>query len=244
VRLVMLAKRTLVFLFAVGLLLQAFSQTLAASFSVNSDPVGAEVILEGVVTIVGITPVSFEQGPEGEYKVRIKKYGYETYRSSVYLDPQKPMSLSVNLKPKTRFKALARSVLIPGWGQAYTDQRLKAGCFLLLAAASVGSYLIADSDFDDKDDRYNDLLREYNSLSTYEGKLALYPRLAEAREEAYDFESVRRITIGAVIAVWGLSALDLLFFFPETGSELAVGSLSIVPDVKNGGARVMLTHRF
>ncbi|UCD94711.1 MAG: PEGA domain-containing protein [Candidatus Zixiibacteriota bacterium] len=240
----MLAKRTLVVLFVAAVSFLAVSQAIAAGFSVSSNPAGAEVVLKGYITVAGITPVSFQQGLEGRYKVRIEKYGYETYRSHIYLDPQKPMSLSINLRPKTRFKALARSVLIPGWGQAYTDQRFKAGSFLFLAAAAVGSYLIVDSDFDDKNDRYRGLLREYNELTTYAERQALYPGLAEAKKDAYDAENVRRITIGAVVAVWGLNALDLLFFFPEMGGDLSVGSLSIVPDVEDGGARVMLTHRF
>jgi len=238
------SKGSLVALAILFLPLLINAQQTPSGFTVVSNPQGAEVMLKGDVTIAGVTPVNFAQPPEGRYQVKLTKYGYETYKTSIYLQPGTPMSLTIQLKSKTRFKALSRSLFIPGWGQSYTDQKFKGGVFLFLAAGAVASFLAYDADYDDKVDRYKGLLNEYQQASTYEEKEKLYSRVATARKDAYDAESARRITIGATVAVWSLSLIDLFLFFPEETGSLSVNSLSIRPDMEQGGAQIVLTHRF
>ncbi|UCC43258.1 MAG: hypothetical protein JSU65_08915, partial [Candidatus Zixiibacteriota bacterium] len=50
-----------------------------------------------------------------------------------------------------------------------------------------------------------------------------------AQEEAYDSENTRRITIGAIAAVWAINVLDALIFTPEERGLLKVQGLSIAP---------------
>jgi len=224
--------------------LWSHAQQAASGLVVTSEPPGAEVVLEGEVTIAGLTPVSFAHGIDGRYKIIIKKYGYESYKSIVYIKSDKAMSLSVRLKPKTRLKALARSAVFPGWGQFYTEQNHKAGIFLTMAIGAVSWYFIADSNFDDKDDHYRSLLSEYRRLTTYEDKAWLYPYLSDARKEAYDSESTRRIAIGTVVAVWGINLLDLLFHFPAPSGFLEIEGISLVPNLESGGVQLTLFHNF
>ncbi|MCX6827499.1 MAG: PEGA domain-containing protein, partial [candidate division Zixibacteria bacterium] len=195
------------FLLPFGLMAQEQPQ----GFRVESSPPGAEVSLRGNFTINGITPVNFTQGLDGHYAIVVQKHGYETYRSSIYLQSERGMSLTVRLRSKTRLKAFVRSMIIPGWGQSYTDQSLKGKCFTLLAAGAVASYLIADSRFNDRNNEYKATRTRYNSAKNFDEKVYLYSHLQNAKKKAYDAENVRRITIGATIAVWGLNLIDLLF---------------------------------
>lgn len=240
----MLSKGTLVVILTFILPVSMLGQDAPTGFTVNSNPAGAEVVLTGDITVAGVSPVRFTQPLEGRYKLKVVKPGYETSKSAVYLEIGKPMSLTVELKPKTRFKALARSVFIPGWGQAYTGQKFKGAALFVLAAGAGASFLIADADFDDRTVRYDNLLSQYNQASTFEEKQQLYPGLASARKDAYDAETLKRITIGATIAVWSLNLLDLFFFFPEESGSLVINSLSIKPDIERGGAQIVLCHRF
>jgi len=240
----MLSKGNLVVLVLIILPLALSAQQLEGGFSVNSFPAGAEVTLKGNLIISGISPVNFTQRMQGRYKVIVKKYGFETYKSSVFLQPEKQMNLSVKLKPKTRFKAIARSTLIPGWGQNYSGQKLKGGCFFMAAVGAVAAYLKADSDYDDKNHQYENTLTQYRQSNIFDEKSRLYQELSTARKDLYDAESVRRITIGATIAVWGLSVLDLIFSFPEERGDYTVNSLTIKPDFNDGGAILSLSHRF
>jgi PEGA domain/Family of unknown function (DUF5683) len=240
----MLSKWKLAVVILCLLPLAAMAQEQPKGFSVDSSPPGAEVSLIGAITLNGLTPVRFTQALEGNYQVRVKKYGYETYKSSVFLQADRDMNLTVRLSPKTRFKAAARSLLIPGWGQSYTEQKTKGAIFMIMAAGAIASYLIADADFKDKNDHYKLISSEYDNATSYEEKVRLYPQLGTAKKDAYDAENIRRITIGATVAVWGLNLLDVLFFFPEETGSLSVNSIGLKPDLKSGGAQLVLSHRF
>nr|MBN2276305.1 PEGA domain-containing protein [candidate division Zixibacteria bacterium] len=240
----MSSKGSLILALIIIIPLVSAAQDKQAGLTVTSNPQGAEVTLKGNLTIIGVTPVQFLQPLDGKYNIQVKKYGFETYKSTLYLQRDKISSLSVNLKAKTRFKGFARSLFIPGWGQYYADRKFKGGIFTVLAIGAIGSFLIADADYNDKVDRYEDMEVEYNNLTSYGEKEALYSTLAEARKDAYDAESLRRITIGAAIAVWSLNLLDILFLFPENEGLLSVDNITVKPDLKQGGAQVILSHRF
>lgn len=240
----MLSKGNLVVIILLSLPLTLFAQQSGGGFTVNSNPSGAEVLLKGDLIISGVSPVSFTQGIQGQYRVLVRKYGYETYKSSVYLQPEKQMNLSVQLKPKTRFKALSRSFLIPGWGQYYSEQKFKGGCFFTLTVGAVAAFFIADADYDNKILHYENTLDRYQRATLYDEKRNLFQELSTARKDAYDAENFRRITIGVAIAVWGLNLLDLLFSFPEENGSYSVNSLTVEPDLNHGGATLLWSYRF
>lgn len=217
------------------------------SLTVRSIPEGALITLTGEVVVSGVSPATFNHVLIGDYRLELKKYGYENYKTHVVLDPNKNTQVDINLSPKTRFKAMARSLFIPGWGQRYTDQKTKGFLFTTLAVGSVVAYLIADDDFDDKKQIYDDKLREYDitkSSGTYEDLVKIHGELVEAQEDAYDAEDIRRVTIGAVIGVWGLNLLDALFLFPEERGTFSVKGLTIAPDVSPVNTGVTISMDF
>jgi hypothetical protein len=220
------------------------AQESSHGFTVNSSPPGAEVSLIGLLTVSGLTPVSFTQGLEGNYRVTIKKHGYETYKSSIFLQPDRSLTLTARLRPKTRFKAAARSLIIPGWGQSYSGQKFKGLCFTLMAGGAITAFLLTDSDFHDKDDKYKATLDKYNSAENYQEKISLYSLVGITKNDAYHAENRRRISIGMTAGVWALSILDIFFFFPEDNGSVLVNTIGIKPDLENGGALVVLNHHF
>jgi hypothetical protein len=221
-----------------------FAQETGGGLTIDTSPSGAEVHLSGIISIDGLTPARFAQGLEGHYQVRIKKSGYETYKSNLFLQPDRNINLTVKLTPKTRLKAAARSLLIPGWGQSYTDQKTKGLIFTLAAIGAGAGYFMSDSDFDEKNNRYKATLSDYNRASTFEEKNRLYTRLALTKKEAYDAENGRRIAIGAVIAAWGINLLDILFFFPEESGSMVIDKLSLKSAPQKGGGTVVLSYNF
>ena len=225
-------------------LIAAAQETSPGGITVDSSPPGAEVSLIGVVTLNGLTPVTFAQGLEGHFRVECRKSGYETYKTSVFLQSDKAVNLTVHLRAKTAFKGAARSLLIPGWGQSYSGQKTKGTFFTLLAVGAVSSFFIADAKFNDKEDNYNSRLNLYNSATQYNEKQILYEQLKAARQEAYDAETIRRITIGATIAVWSINLIDMVFFFPEERSSMVVNTIGFKPDLNQGGGQIVLSHRF
>ncbi len=219
----------------------------SADLTVNSTPPGAQVTLQGEARVAGITPARFRQLLIGSYEVVVQQPGYETYKTRISVDPTRPMEVNVTLSPKTRFKAAARSLFIPGWGQRYADQKTKGWALTFLAAASVAAYFVTDHDFDTKYDRYMTARHEYDSL-LHNGNItelqSSYVTLQNRQHDAWDAENLRRISIGSAIGTWGLSFLDALFFFPNNRSDVFVKGLTIAPSGDVSKVGLQLSYKF
>ncbi len=232
--------RTRMFLAVAALMLSTAAASHAQRITVVSEPGGAIARLVGDAEVAGITPVTFGQPLFGAFQLIVSKPGYETQRRWVVLDPSRAIEFEVRLSPKTRLKAAMRSVIIPGWGQRYTDHHGKALLFAGLAVGSGIAYLIADHRFDSKYDEFKDVEDRYHAASTTAERMRLWGEMAAARRDAYDAEDLRRITIGAAIAVWGLNLLDVLISSPGRSSQVSVKNLSIMPtaDFEHVGMQV------
>lgn len=229
----MFIKRNLIITIILAIFCFFHTGISANNLTVKSNPDGAQVKIEGDVTVSGVTPTLFRHTLIGTYKIKVSKYGYETYETKVLLDPSKQMELNVDLSKKTRFKAAARSLLIPGWGQRYADQSFKGKAFTVLAITSLVGYYFTDKDFDREYDRYQEHLKEYDELletGTYDQIQAKLPILLDHQERAYNMENRRRIAIGTVIGAWSLSFLDALFFFPEEEGAFTVKGMQVQPE--------------
>lgn len=218
------------------------------NLTVRSNPPGADVLVQGEASATGITPVTFQYPLIGSYDLKIKKHGYETYKTRMVLDPAKQMVVDIKLSSKTKFKAAARSLFIPGWGQRYAEQSTKGFMLHCLAAGSMTAYLITNHDFNTKFDRFETLRSEYDSaLTAGAGNDDLQTRwgnLYAAQKKAYDAENARRISIGSVIAVWGLGVLDALLFTPEERATFSVKGISFEPTADGKSLGLRLTKSF
>lgn len=225
----------------------AFGQDEPPQISVQSNPPGATVTIEGEAYLTGVTPAAFYQTLIGHYLLKVSRSGFETHSYRVMLSPDRPTVINVDLIPKTRFKAAARSVFIPGWGQRYSEHDGRGKLFTGLAAAAVGYYLVTDANFDDKNDVFLERLSQYDAMAAG-GSLAdikwMQPRLDKAQQEAWDAENRRRLAIGMVVAVWGWSVLDALLLFPENGAEVSVMGLSLAPKTGFGEVGLKLSRSF
>jgi hypothetical protein len=136
----------------------------------------------------------------------------------------------------------------PGWGQFYSEQPTKGALMTTLAIAAGVSLAIAETRYQDKRDMY-DLAYSNLAVAQAAGSLSelrpLELTLNAARSDAYDAENYRRAAIGATVAVWALSFLDALLFFPETKESPATRSLSSTsPSSQPGGASLSLEPEF
>lgn len=234
----------LVFILVLLLPASLLGQDLSTGLTVNTNPPGARVILDGDITITGLSPVSFPGELQGRFKLTIKEEGYETYRQSLNLYSGRLMEINLGLRPKTRYKAVWRSLIIPGWGQIYSGRKTKGVIFTLLAIGATSYYFIADNDFYEKLDDYSLIRSRYFSEKNEAEKALLYSQFKTARHKAYDAESNRINAIGGVIGIWAISLIDALFLFPQQKNIVPINSLSIRPGPNQGGAQIVFSHRF
>lgn len=194
------------------------------SLVITSEPTGAVVTLRGPYEWVGQTPWQLYREVSGLYRVEARLPGYESYESEVTLGAGGVRELRIQLSRRTRLKAASRSMLFPGWGQAYNGSRGK-GLLMSFAALGAGAGLLVTHEmYNDDLDTFNERKRAYER-STRQGDLqALHAAVEDASddaERAYD----RRQVVGAIaLGVYAASVLDAIFFFPSgeaTPSSLA-----------------------
>lgn len=218
------------------------------NLTVRSNPPGADVLVRGEASATGITPVTFQYPLIGAYELKIQKHGFETYRTRMALDPAKQMVVDVRLSPKTRFKAAARSVFVPGWGQRYAEQKTKGFLLHLMAAGAVTAFVVTDHNFNDKFDRFETLQTQYDSaLIAHAPNDEMQSRLSalnDAQKKAYDAENARRISIGSVAAVWAIGVLDAILFTPEEKATFSVKGVALEPAVDTKSFGLRLTKSF
>lgn len=234
------------FLYALLLITLASLSTKAQSpgLNITTSPPGAEVILIGDAIISGVTPVVFRQGLIGRYEVQIVRRGYESYSTTIVLDPTQPYYLNITLSPRTRYKAAARSLFIPGWGQKYSEKGSKGFLFQLGLFGAGLAYLITDHDFQWKYDDYLDRRQEYNAATTYVEQERTYTRMAEAKKSAWEAEETRRFTIGLGVGLWALNVIDALLFFPDNRETFSYKGVALTPAIENQRVGFALSARF
>ena len=227
--------------------LTSFSQNSQGVLTVNSVPSGAEATLEGSVKVTGVTPSTFKQLLIGNYKLKISLSGYETFKTDLAIDPTRHFEINATLNPKSKFKALMKSVVVPGWGQTYLERNKKGRIFTFLTAGSVLAYYLIDKDFDDKYDYYQQKLNEYDSVKVF-GDIndlrIVKTKLDEAQNDAYDSENIRRVSIGVVAGLYGLNILDVLFFSPIEKQTVAIKGFSLMPNSYKDGVKLTLSKKF
>lgn len=221
--------------------------TTAGGLTVRSTPPGALVTVEGDVTVTGVTPTILQHRLAGNYDITIKKRLFETYKTSLALDPGRAQALDISLSPKTRIKGALRSLIIPGWGQWYSEQKGKGLLFSFLAVGSATAFLIAEDEFQMRYDRFEASVNAYDAArdtADFATLQKLEQQLQKDQADAYDAENVRRATIGVAAGVWALNLLDVLFFFPEDKSGVDIYGFNLAPTTGQETFGVKLSRNF
>ncbi len=217
----------------------AVAQDNVGNLTVVSSPVGTAIMLDGEYQLAGVTPVTFNQKMIGVYRLTAYRDGYEKYETRLVLVGNEPHHIDFEMVPKTRFRAAFRSLIVPGWGQMYTRQKLRGTLYTSATVISLISLLIADQDFRDKQDVYNEVRDLYQRTRSIDEKRIIKGRLDTVQEEAYDAETVRQIAFGVTAFVWAFNVLDAIVFFPDRRHTVG-GPTSITLDTGAGFDRLGL----
>jgi len=150
----------------------------------------------------------------GDYHLSASRPGYEGQLKRVQITPNEGISLQLELPPKTKQKAMLRSLLFPGLGQRYGEKYTRQYVFSILEISTLAGILISDLIYDAKVEDYTTSRDEYlnaiSEASIISSKLAM--------DDAYnDLETVknwRQTFVVAAVGTWILSILDAAIFKP------------------------------
>ncbi|NLB69005.1 MAG: PEGA domain-containing protein [Lentisphaerae bacterium] len=107
----------------------------SATLDVTSEPIGAEVTVNGILR--GTTPVTVEKIPEGSSTVIVTAEGYETYQEQVSLEAGDKFTLHTPLKP---IPAKLTVITIPEGARVYVNNEFKGESPVTLENLTSGTY--------------------------------------------------------------------------------------------------------
>ncbi len=172
--------------------------------TVVSSPNNAGISVKGSFCLVGRTPATFCNLFAGRsYDIKIEKKGYESRRGIITLIPGSGgAKISSN-----RLNVIAKSLVVPGWGQYEYSRKSSGVQALLSSAASAAGVVLAYADYADRRDDYRLYFNKYGDAVTIdEKKIAQNIMLEHA---ALSNEAREHLFISAGIAGW-LFASNLL----------------------------------
>jgi hypothetical protein len=215
---------------------------------ITSAPPGAVVELVGEHVFRGVTPWRLDRGLSGTYELFAYKNGYEKWEGYALLSSTRRDSVFIQMTRKTSLYAGIRSGLVPGWGQYYTDQRMKGTLFFLAEAAAVGAVLYTDAKRTDAQNEVNDAWRRYADADTEEEIEAALAERDRLYDELEKWHNNRRRWAYVAVGVWLVNVLDATLLFPTSGSasysELPTGESGFFASVEPDRATVGIAVRF
>jgi len=190
------------------------NQDAPKGFMIESRPAGATVSIEG--EIIGKTPCSFPYQLSGRYRLYAEKRGYETVTRDIDFGARKIETITFILTPKTRKWAAGRSLVFTGWGQNYSDQKIKSRLFMALEGAALVSLGIAHERCNHFDAQYRSALENYHlSSATLEQEAAGWKRVKSSYEDWKTMNRWRQAMIYTALGVHALNFLDAILVFPK-----------------------------
>lgn len=183
----------------------------AISLVVNSTPSGATVLLHGPYELVGTTPWTITRDLTGVYQLEVRKSGYESWKGEVVVAPGAGSAIDVDLHAKSRLRAFARSLVVPGWGQSYLGNPNRGRTYLALEVLALGGWAYTQAVYQEKVDDFDRAAKNYRNEHRESELPALRRKLNQANDDADTAYDRRQLVAGAVVGVWALSLCDALF---------------------------------
>ncbi len=218
----------------------------SARTQILSRPTGAIVYFDGEYGLAGRAPYTIGHRLKGYYKIRAKKWGYEDWTGEFLFTGKGNEKFSIKLSSKTRAKALLRSALFPGWGQAYADQKLKGAIIATAQLTSLGIFIYHSVKYNNVLDDYNAAANAFRRANPAQGRDALAAALSVAQSNLDSrYEKRRRAAlIAGTVYVYNL--LDVLLFFPNyhhNGVTVDM-NLALPNDAGTEGAMISIQTQF
>lgn len=188
--------------------------------TVKSSPLGAVVVLEGDYQFIGRTPFVLPYDVTGNYEIKVSKLGYNTVRKMVTFSGDSPTMVYVNLKPKTRIKAAARSLIVPGWGQYYSNRRTLGTLIGFAASISLTSYVYSQFEYVNTSRDYDRLTAKALTAPSYDERLHYAVEADDLWKDLEHKTDMRDLNLVILSSIWALNILDSIFFFPNYGKEV------------------------
>ena len=184
---------------------------------------GSSVLIDGRKTEPGASEFKV---PIGVHTVEIENSGYDSKTLNYIAQENQSKTFNGTLSRKTNGNALWRSILLPGWGQAYQEKSVQSWLYPILVVGGLGGSYLMINNYNTAVDDYNKAREEY--LTAFSE--ADINTTREAMDKAYDdvesSESTRNIMFIATGAIWLWNVLDTMILPPSYKSNIKLSAKS------------------
>ena len=198
-----------------------------AKVTIESMPNGAEVSING--KRAGETPLRDFTVIAGANEISIKRMGYETHHARVTVSQKNPLNLNPVLIPKTRNKALLKSLLLPGFGQRYSEHKSKGAFISVLQAAAIAGVVVATIRNNNTQNEYDDAYTAYKRAATPDDIKATRKLMKAKHDTVTTARNTQNVVIGATAIIYLYNVIDAALTTPKIEVKMPVSSLSLEP---------------
>jgi hypothetical protein len=213
-----------------GLCSIAVSQTstspvVTKGFTIDSSPQGATVYIENEV--IGKTPCRFSFDLSGTYKLWASKKGYENWNYQINFSEKSVRTIFFYLTPKISRYALWRSMVLPGWGQHYSDQKIKSNLIIGLQLTSLASVALSQYVYGNRHDDYKTDLSNYQLAShNFATETQAWQKLQKSHDDLSSARQTRNVCVAACAAIYLYNVLDSYLNFPRNLRQIEIVPMS------------------
>jgi len=175
-------------------------------------------------------PVYQRSLPAGSHHLSFEAEGYETVQKQYRLLLGMNINEDIRLAPKTKGKALVKSLLFPGLGQFYTSDANHGGRYIagtLISATGVVSIAITAiswSQYFTARKDYTNANQEYLSQKQLD-QIVQYRKVARHKNDHLAFaEKGALIYTGVLTTIWLGNALEAVLHFPDYQNKANLSS--------------------
>jgi len=223
---------------------RTYGGDVAASLDTSIAGVAAELVhaLPGEVYLYGLPldarvtvdskPVTWRSDrplelTPGRHEIGAKRRGFGEATVRVDAEYNVPAYREIPLPRKGAGSALARSLVLPGWGQFYSERSARGTLFLVAEVAALGGVgytayanIAANSDYDDAKAQYVGLTASNVTQAQLD---AARRKMLDAYDKTKSTKNLGLVALGVFAGIHLLDVLDAAIGFPN------VGGVQLVP---------------
>ncbi|GEM_PF-6130041 len=183
----------------------------AGRIAFTGGPEGAEIRHRG--RTIGTVPMVWDGLKQGSYHVEVQRPGFESAVVRAYADPDSPAIVDIGLAPTRAWRAVRKSLLVPGSGQHYRGN-VKRGLLLKGAwYAALAMAAVAFNDREQKCQKFNEAAWNYSSAT--ENCDQLYLEVERTNRRASNANRRLNIVLAATAVLYGANLVDAAVSAPN-----------------------------
>jgi TM2 domain-containing membrane protein YozV len=171
----------------------------------------AKVAVKGVKKPQDL-PLEFFELKYGSYPLKMYRKGWETKKETVEIKKQQTTRINVIMMPKSKRKAVFYSLMFPGAGQIYADNKIKGFAFSILGSGMVSLLIGKAMVYNEENETIGKFQTDYQNAITASEIETTWQVYQNQVNEVNDLQSQLLIYGGGLAATWFINVVDAYLF--------------------------------